>query len=216
VISIPEAGTIIKLVAVPAGLCIFSTKGVWFVTGSSGLGFAANDYTVQKISSYKTLTASSFVDVVGWPAWWNEEGIFIIQPGQVANSVLPSVTSLTFNKFSQFYADIPLTSKEHAKGVYHYADFQIRWVYKSTETSQITNTYEYDRVLNYNTLTGAFYTWTISSSNVKVNGIVLSDITSGAISADLVVDGTSQQVIDSDGNTVIAFEQTGLETSAFR
>lgn len=213
VIHIQEAGTIYKLVSVPGGLCAFAANGLWFITGSTGLGFTANDYTVQKISTIPTMSATSFVEVNGYPSWWNEDAIYVMVP---AEGALPTITSITIDSVDSFYSDIPVQSKKYARGIYHTTDKHIRWIYRSEETEQLTQTYEFDRVLNFNVVTQAFYIWTISSSAVKVNGILQSDITAGAIeSLDVVTNGGVDNVVDGSGNQVIVFESSGLESSPF-
>jgi len=218
VITIPEAGTIYKLFTMVGGLVVFAANGVWFITGSSGIGFTAADYTVQKISNTTTFSASSFVNAAGLPVWWNSAGIHTLSMGDTGNqnNNFPSVQSITLTKIKDFYDAIPLTSKKFAKGIYHFTDLHVRWVYRSVGTDQITNQYEYDRVLNYNLQTGAFYVWKISPSAVKVNSIIISDITSGAVSVNNVTANAGVDlVIDGSGNQVISFSTSGLETSPF-
>ncbi len=205
VISIPEAGTIYKLFAVPGGLCAFCANGVWFITGSTGIGFTASDYTVQKIAKINTLSASSFVDIGGFPSWWNSEGIYLMAGG----GNLPSIQSITYNKINEFYQEIPIASKRYAKGYYNPTSGHVRWIYRSTATNQINETYEYDRVLNLNTRTGAWYPWTIANGAPKVNSIVSTELITKPVSIVNVVDSLGNQVIDSLGNTVISFTTSG-------
>lgn len=210
VISIPEAGTIYKLITVPGGLCAFCANGVWFITGSTGLGFTAIDYTVQKISTIPTLSATSFVEVNGFPSWWNADAIYVMVPAQGA---LPSIRAITDSTIDSWYLDIPLISKQFARGIYHTTDKHIRWIFRSEGTETITNQYEFDRVLSFNVVTQAFYPWTISNSDVKVNAIVVSELTSGTIEVEDVFDGAD--AVEDGGEQVIIFESTGLETTPF-
>ncbi len=212
-ISIPEAGTIFKLVSVPGGLCVHAANGVWFITGSTGLGFSATDYTVQAISNIATLSASSFVTVQGYPSWWNSDGIYLMAAPQSGS--LPIVRNITDDKIKSFYQAIDLEAKKSAKGIWHATDNHLRWIYRSEGTIQLTERYEYDRVLNLNLRTGAFYPWSITDSDVKVHAIVVSDIAAGAIAANNVANGAGDLVIDADGNQVIMFESSGVELSPF-
>lgn len=226
VISIPEAGTIYKLFTISGGITVHAENGVWYITGSSGVGFAANDYSVIKIANIPSISASSFVNVAGFPAWWNNRGIYLLtlqgsaavsdpSNSTVRSQAIPSVQPLTDQKILSFFTDIPQGSKKHARGIYHYLDNHIRWIYRSTATDQVSELYEYDRVLNFNTLTGAFSPWTISDSPIKVNAIIPSDVVSGNISTSNVVDASVNNVIDGSSNQVIAFFSTGAETSPF-
>lgn len=211
VISIPEAGTIYKMFTVSGGLCVFAANGVWFITGSTGIGFTATDYTVQKIADISTISATSFVNVSGYPCWWNSEGIYIMS----AQGNLPTIQSLTYDKFKTFYEDIPLSSKRFARGFYNKTDGQIRWLYRSTSTTPLTTTYEFDRILNFNLRTKAFYPWTISDSDVKMNGIISTELITHPVAINNVIDSSSNTVIDSLGNQVIAFTDSGSEVAQF-
>jgi hypothetical protein len=88
-------------------------------------------------------------------------------------------------------------------------------LFKTEDTNQVSGAYEYDRVLNFNTLTGAFYQWRISDSPVKVHAIVYSDEISSSVETDFVVDDVGDQLVDLDGNPLVAFIQAGIEDSPF-
>ena len=212
VISIPEAGTIIKMFTVPGGLCVFAANGVWFLTGSTGLGFTATDYAQLKIADINTISDSSFVNVGGFPAWWNSEGIYIMQGGQG----MPSVKSMTYDTVKSFYDSIPVTSKRYARGFFDKTDGHIRWLYRSEDTSNLESLYEYDRVLNYNIRTNAFYPWTISPSDVKAHSILSSELITRPIDIDTVAkNNLTDLVIDSNGNQVITYTASGSGDQQF-
>lgn len=211
VLTIPEAGTIYKMFTIPGGLCIFAANGVWFLTGSTGLGFTATDYALLKVADIGTISDASFVNIAGYPAWWNSEGIYIMQPGQS----VPTVKSLTYDTFKTFYDGIPVTSKRYARGFFDKTDGHIRWLYRSDSTSELNETYEYDRVLNYNIRTNAFYPWTISDSSVKVHAILSSELVTKPVNVLNVIDGSSNNVIDGSGNQVIAFSASGNDDQQF-
>lgn len=204
VIYIPEAGEILKLVSLAGSLLVFATNGIWNITGSGGLGFVANDYVVQKISSISTLSATSFVDVGGYPAWWNTDGIYMISSDGANITVKP----LSDRRITNFFKTIPQLSKKYARGAFNILEGAIHWLYRSTEASTIEQQYEFDRVLIFNTLTGAFYPWTISSSGVKVNSIQVSGNAAG-VAAPYTVTASGGDVVDSSGNTVVVYRAAG-------
>jgi len=167
VIRIQGAASVYKLFPIQNGLLVFAANGIWFITGSQGIGFTANDYTVTKISAVQSISPTSFVDVQGYPVFWNEEGIYTISPGQQGNL---SVNSLTDSTIASFYEDIPLSSKKFARGDYDPISTLIQWIYQDTESTTVTNRYEFNKILNYNVSGQAFYPWTVTSAT-KINGI---------------------------------------------
>lgn len=201
VLSILDAGKIIKLFPVENSIIIFATNGVWQVTGSTGTGFKATDFSVNKLSSVKTLSGNSFVSISGLPAWWGEDGIYAISSDASLGSL--QVQSLTDEKIKRFYEAIPTRSKFYACGDYNPVERIIQWCYSPTAGTGTTSDYEFSRILNLNVLTGAFYPWTVDD-DVKINGIIAVDVPSMEGIVSNVVDASGNQVVDASANTVIA------------
>lgn len=173
VIVIQGSGPIYKLFPLQNGLLVFAANGVWFITGSQGIGFAATDYTVTKLSSIGSLSTTSFVDVQGLPYFWNEEGIYAVTPQQGGGL---AVNSMTFDTIGTFYAAIPKDSKKYARGVYDPINYVIQWIYRSTEAATVLRRYSFDRILNYNVRTKAFYPYSVTNNQntthlACINGI---------------------------------------------
>lgn len=166
-ITIQGAGSIFKLFPIQNGLLVHAANGIWFITGSQGIGFTANDYTVTKISAIECISGSTFIDVLGWPIFWNNEGIYQVEPAQQGGGLV--VNNLCYGSILTFYESIPLISKLYAKGDYDPVGFVIKWMFRSTvedNTGGVGNRYSYDRVLNFNTANKAFYPYTIGQSGV--------------------------------------------------
>lgn len=169
VISILEAGEIIKLFPLDSSMLVFTTNGVWAISGSQGIGFTANDYSVVRVSAIPAMSRSSFVSISGVPAWWNEDGIFIASGGAGGQV---QINSLTDQTIKSFFDEIPDENKAFARGFFNGRTRVTQWLYRSTTSANMTEAYTFDRVLNYNILTNAFYPWTVDSSPVSLNGIV--------------------------------------------
>jgi len=203
VIDIIEVGTIIKLVAIQGSLLVFSSQGVFSITGSQGLGFTATDYTVAKLSSVKALSHTSFVDVFGYPAWWNEEGIYVVQPDQDRTAL--KVQSLTDRTIKTYYQSIESPCKKLARGYFDLVSSTIQWIYNETQPSELEDQYEFNKILVFNMLTGAFYKHTVSTSDVKMNGVFVIETLGGELTLDQIIDGSGNTVIDASTNNVIVY-----------
>lgn len=168
VIVIQGCGAIYRLFPIQNGLLVLSANGVWFITGSQGIGFAANDYTITKLSNIQSISCSSYVDVMGLPYFWNEDGIYQVAPQQGGGL---AVNPITVGTIATFYDNIPLSSKKKARGAYHPIDYVIQWIYKDTEATDTTDSFAYDRILNYNTYNKAFYPYSVDITYGSLNGI---------------------------------------------
>lgn len=159
-IVIQGCGSIYKLFPIQNGLLVFAANGIWFITGSQGIGFAATDYTITKISSIQSISSTSFVQVEGLPVFWNEEGIYSVHPSQQGGGL--EVTNLALGTILSFYNEIPKMSKKYARGSYSPTDYIIKWVYRSTNESGISDRYQFNRILNYNVSNKAFFPYSVS------------------------------------------------------
>jgi hypothetical protein len=165
IIVIQGSGPIYKLFPVQNGLLVFAANGIWFITGSTGIGFAANDYTITKVSGVQSIWGTSFVNVLGWPYFWNAEGIYAVMPAQAGLQV----ENLTLGTILTYYQNIPLISKQYARGDYDPINYQLQWCFRSTSEAGISNRYSYDTILVHNSVEirqgvgKAFYPYTIST-----------------------------------------------------
>ena len=206
VIQIPDAGTIIKIIAIEGSLLAFCTNGVWSINGSNASGFAANDYTVKKTSSVRAISATSFVNVGGYPCWWNADGIWVLgnKNGQLV------VDSMTDQKIKDWFANIPLASKQQAKGQYNSLTHIIQWQYRSTIATSIEQTEQFDRCLSFNVLSGAFYPWSLST-NVSMHGAIVVQGGQGQTTSNNVQSASGvNQDIDSLGNQIVTYSISNL------
>lgn len=171
VITIQGCGAVYKLFPIQNGMLVFAANGIWYITGSQGIGFTANDYTVTKISAVPSISSTSYVDVKGLPFFWNEDGIYTVEPSQ--NGGL-QVNPITVGTIQSFYDDIPTSSKKFVRGAYHPIDYVIQWVYKSTEAVSVNDRYSFNKILNFNTYNKAFFPYTLTSQAGKptINGIL--------------------------------------------
>jgi len=184
VIRIQVAGSIYKLFSIQNGLLVFAANGIWFITGSQGIGFTANDYTIVKLSGVQNISGTSFVSVLGYPMFWNSESIYTVSPGQQGNLSVDSIGA----EILSFLDEIPLSSKKFVRGDFDPLDHMVKWVFKSTEETDITSRYEFDRVLNLNIRSKAFYPWTIGTdaASPKVHDVKFVESPGGSGAPDPV------------------------------
>ena len=158
-IKIPEIGTIQKLFTSRNVLFVFASNGVWMIRGSSGLGFTASDYVVQRLSNDGTNSPMSFVDIRGLPMWWGENSIFSIVYNPQFDSY--NVQSETDDTIKSFIINIPASNRRNVKGVFNKERNLIQWLYYSEPTLLTDGRTRYNAILCYNAITKAFFPWTI-------------------------------------------------------
>lgn len=206
VISIPEAGTIYKMVPVQNSIIVFAYRGIWQISGSTGLGFTATDYVISKLSSVRSVSNTSYVDVNGLPIFWNTDGIWAIQPNKDGGLTVAPVTR---SNIQTFYDEIPTGSKLYARGFFNPLTQTVSWLYRSTIGTTPDENYAFDRVLVLNVLTGAFYPWTISPG-VAVHGLVVIDGTGGLTQELQIIDNAADNVVDDAGNLIQGYTLTNI------
>lgn len=184
IITIQGAGSVYRLFPIANGMLVFAANGVWFITGSQGIGFSANDYTITKISSVRSISSTSFVDVLGLPYFWNEEGIYSVTPSQSGSL---TVEPITVGTIQTFYDAIPIQCKQYVRGAYDPINYIIQWVYNnSPDNGNITSRYSFGQTLSLNTYNKAFYPYTLMDGTPAVNGIIYVSSPGGTTAPDPV------------------------------
>lgn len=212
IIAIPQAGTIYRLVSLGASLLVFGANGVWVISGSTGVGFSATDFQVSLVGLTRSISGSSFVNVDGSVAWWNTTAINMVT-NDPTNGL--QIKPLTDDKIKDYYLGLPTSNKRYARGVYNPREHTIRWILRSSGTSDITDTYSFDTVLSFNTLVGAFYTWSLPTTNVTINGIIVEEGSASLTGSNNIVDNSGNQVVDNSTNDLVTFgfAQTTVTTT---
>lgn len=188
-------------------LYLFANNGIWAIGGSGaeGTGFTSTDFSVKKISSIGTEASSSFVNVEGTPVWWNYDGIWTLGEGGAQ-----SLTNDTIKKFIQ--ETIPGVSRKYVQGAFNPLQQTVQWLWKSTAPTSIADAYRYDRILEFNILTKAFYphSWNVSDQAFSTI-FCATDITATDIAAETVTTSLSAAVTNSSSVNVTANVITNIE-----
>ena len=215
IIVIPELESVVKMVPVGTSLLVFSTNGVWSISGSEGIGFTADDYSINKISSIGSLSPLSFVDVEGSPYWWNKQGIWRINFDPLNQSF--GIESISISTIQTFFNNIPKENIKFVKGSYNLIDRRINWIYRSNSPSTILDNFYYDKVLVFDLDLQSFYSWTNSSTDNIICGITNTDGSSIFRQINEVVDNSFNNVITSIGDNVIVTEvSTSVPSEVFK
>lgn len=215
VIDIIDAGSILKMGMVFNSLIVVCSNGVWAISGSTGLGFTANDFSVRKISGIHSLTHASFVWAEGQPYWWTTDGIYTITQDQQTNSLM--VTSVTDTTIKQFYQDeVTVQAKQYARGAYDPISRTIVWCYRTASSDNFNDRYVFDTFMTLNLTLKAFSPWSVSTSLVKIHSIVDIFGLSGSLLLDGVTSSAGVNTVkaSSGADTVIAFIGSNVGSAA--
>lgn len=166
-IKIPGMATVTHIGNFHNALLVFATNGVWAVSGSNKQYFTATAYGVRKISGVGTSAGTSFADVKGVPYWWGESGIYTVNYDP--NYDAYEVVSLSDSSIYSFFNDIPALNRKYVKASYDIDTETITWLYNSAASLATADKYKFDRALVFNTMSKAFYPWTISTSAAVPN-----------------------------------------------
>lgn len=213
VIVAPDIAEIRILFVVGQALFVGASNGVWQISGSEGIGFKANDYTITKVSGTPVLSSMSFVFVEGVPFWWNRSGIWTLSQNQLGQS---QISSLTDETIKGFFDEIPATCKEYAKGAYDPSLKRIQWLYRSTEPETDADKYVYDTILNLDMRTGAFYPFQpVNVPRVSLLGLFdVEGYQTEQIIEEVVVSG--EPVVVEDEEVIYLWQKRSLAQSVLK
>lgn len=203
IVQIPDMASCTAMVPVHNSLILLATNGIWTIQGSGadGTGFTATGYSVSKLSTVPCPSKLSLVLVDGYPIFWNYDGIWSITPNDAG---MLTVTNTIKNNIQTFFdTDCPLANRIYAQGAYDPFSQVVQWVYRSIDSESPTDFYTYDRLLELNLQTGAYYPFTWDVTKQRIASIFLAGNSAQETvvgedgvtdSGDDVVDGSSSLV----------------------
>jgi hypothetical protein len=209
VIKLLGMGNAVALFAAGNNLYVFATNGIWVVSGSGaeGTGFVATDFAVRRISTVPLQTVDSLLDVEGTPIWWNLEGIWTIQQSQTGSI---EVMSLSHDTIKTFLADdCPVENRPYIQGAYNPSERTIQWLYRSDEATTTTESYAYNRILEFNTSTGAFYPFKWTTKRFH-SIICVTNISVETNTEEAVEDSATNAITKNDGLTAVVIDTEDL------
>lgn len=174
-LRIPEMGTCTGFFVSKSMLVIFATNGVWSIAGSGadGTGFVASDYTVSRLANVTCPSMTSLVDVQGSPFWWNYDGIYTLQATPTGGLNVVNISNDTIRSFIK--DEIPNANRIFTQGAFNPIDRIVQWLWRSTIATNTTEYYSYDRILELNLDTGAFYPHSYDDTDQRISSIFVSE-----------------------------------------
>lgn len=159
VISLPLIEKIVALKVLSDALIVVGTNGIFTIRGTENGPFRATDYTVEYVSSIGGTNALSTFEVDGGLMWINFDAMYLL--GKDQTGIFFSVQNVSKSSIQTFLDSIPSDNKAFIKGKYNKKDQRIQWLMSDDET--LTG-YQYNRILELNVVSKAFYTYTINTS----------------------------------------------------
>lgn len=148
---IPDIGSIKGARIFNDSLIIFTTNGVWQIRGNQGF-FAADNYSVNKISDLSATSLYGICVVGDTILWTGFEGIAVLQQDPQTGYLVAN--SLTDDKLQTLWRSITPTLQSRIKTVY---DKTLEKVYILYQSDPAFSSNRYDVCLVYTKRKNAFY-----------------------------------------------------------
>lgn len=208
VIRIPDAGNIIRLTPYKQGILVFAKNGIWYISGSSDLGFTPTTFTVNFITSAGAVGSKSIVETDDGFLFWSPQGIYALS---FTDGV--QVRNISLTTIQTDYLAIPSSSKATAVGVYDRNQQRVLWMYQ--QDSEISGTYNCNRILWLDMTLTAFFDYSISE--VSTSPFIVGALPKSALSreavSETVTDSTDTDITDSLGADVtLSMSSSGSNT----
>lgn len=128
-IRIDGAYGIKAMVQAGSSLLIFAQNGVWRVIGGSDFGFAADNYSVERIrNAGGCRSANSVVDADGAVLYWGDDGIFVVATTELGDWGGKNISQ---DKVQELYDAIAVETKDLVSGIYNEFERKVIWLYNN-------------------------------------------------------------------------------------
>lgn len=167
VLSLPLIDSVVGLKVIGDVLVVMATNGIYTITGTQQGPFKATDYTVTYVSSIGASSHLSLIEVDGGLLWFNNDGIYALARDNIGNF---GVTNASKNTIQTLINSIPSANISFVKGAYNRKDQLAQWLFSDDDA--LTG-YKYNRILEFNIISRAFYTHTIDTTLApRISGII--------------------------------------------
>lgn len=209
VIYIPEADRIIALKPFASGMLVFASNGVWFISGGAS-NFTASTYSIEKVGTIGTINPDSVIQGERAVVFWAENSIFAAALPQ--QGYLPIITDLAKDTVFSYYNRIPLDAKKRSSGVHDQLGKKFYWSWLDDKDNVYpSHSSFYNKMLILDERTGAFSKYSFDCDDANYfNSIAIPKRTRGAaVGLDFVVNNSGTEVLNSTGENVVVFKDTG-------
>lgn len=200
VIRTPAMGKVFKMVELNGSLVLFSTTGVWSLSGSGdAVAFDALSFQVTKISPEECISPRSVVLLDSSVVFFSRTGIYVIGMGEQGTLEASSMTRTTIQ---QWYDDLPTDVRVGAVGVADSTLGRIEW----TMTTHDESVY-FTHILVFDARRAGFLKHRVPYDNARIimplppYGTTASG--AGAVVTNPVVTTTGEAVVTTTSDPVI-------------
>lgn len=209
VIRAPGMGTVLRMEELSGALLLFTTTGVWAMSGSGdSVGFDATSFMVSKLSNEECLSPRSVVEMAGTVLFFGITGIHAVAADQTGGL---RVSNISLTTIQSFYDQLSYAVKEGAVGVADSNLGRVEWSMYTNDDSEY-----YTLLLVFDARLGGFVKHRVPAG---VQSIILplppytaTSSGAGAVQTLQVVTPT-QDVVTSTGDSV-GFQLSSLTTSS--
>lgn len=208
VIRIPDAGNILKLAPYRQGILVFAKNGIWYISGSSDLGFTPTTFNVSSITNAGVIGNKSIIETDDGFMFWSTQGIYALSIGPQGTQV----QNISLTTIQRDYLSIPNSSKARAVGVYDRNAQRVFWMYQSE--SSITGTVNCNKILWLDLTLTSFYDYTISETSASpfIIGAIPKSALSTSVDTENVVDSLDVVVTSSSVAVTIPLDTSTSNT----
>jgi len=155
-VSIPEAGSILKLATLGNSLFVIADNGVWELHGGESV-FSATNQNINKVTEVGAMSQSSVLASEEVLSYWADSGIQVITKDEV--SLRGKSNNITYTTIQSHYEAIPVDSRKRTSATYDPVSRQVKWLYGT----DLGNKFFADKELIFDLSLKAFYTSEVSS-----------------------------------------------------
>jgi hypothetical protein len=194
-IEVPEAGQIVKLIALGRGLLIFAENGIFSVSGLDGI-FSAANYQVEKISAVGTVFPETVVIVNNGIMFWSTDGVYSIIPQ--AGGLSFNVDNVSNTAIRTFYNDITFQAKTKACGAYNSTTNEIAWLYDSSTDDTLNINSKKTTMLVYNISIDSWYVHDLTNDSATFPAFIFVSKPNSTVIEETTVVNSSGDIVSAD------------------